>query len=175
MRFIIVFVLVLALQNSVRAETVPEGFILEKQQRTVARPTVARVVSDVLSGHKVVRPSMMPPDIADRLHRLDELDRKYFAILDVGHNHKEIEIMKEAYAVGQIDAILGLLFSTGLTDERIRWTQYININEPSERNIAKHILPSRLRALATVLLLTNYKEPKPLPPSNIVQLAIPER
>lgn len=129
MKLLIIIIFAIAMGNRIIAFASDE----------IERPLAEKVIADVTLGKAKIKPSMIPPNIFDRLYELEEKERSHLlwvkdmprrlAMVDhefgidlaTAEAREEIEEEKASAYVngfmrGQRFAIMGLLYATGITN-----------------------------------------------------------
>lgn len=141
-------------------------------------------IIDVLMGMADVKPSLIPPMVFDRLYEVERHQSQRLANADSiyekadkdSHVEYFTEGFKRGYMVGQRDALIGLLYAVGILRQNSVIREYVDTAEVrvvTRNSLSKgHLFYSNtttnLRALATMLLLLNFKEERPTSPGELI-------
>lgn len=142
---------------------------------------VEKVALDVISGKVQVRPSVIPPDVFDRLYNVEVAEQLYLEkikriIQETLPNSSEDTMagFELGWTIGQAAALQNLLYTASLiTDSSFdNITGAFDMIRKDNPTFFKVVTIPRFRTFVTMLFLRNYKEPNPIPPGDIVQVTI---
>ncbi|MDO8137874.1 MAG: hypothetical protein Q6354_09560 [Candidatus Brocadiales bacterium] len=144
---------------------------LEKQLEIVT------LVSDVVNGKATVRPSMVPPEIFDRIYFAEKQNQKLLAAFRERFSKlsaKEFGSAEWIFYLGQLTAMRDLLYIVGVLPESFYSSNagFGNFALETLTSSSVGLAIDRMRLVTTMLLLLNYKELTPIPPGDIVQVVL---
>lgn len=159
--------------NYLEGKSLSQKVLIEQQLEKKSSPQeimMMDLISDVVCDKAAVRPSMVPPEIFDRIYFVEKRTQEIMEALEKANpnNPNGVATAKGAFYLGQLIAMKDMLYVTGILP--VTFYSYYNVGRYYEMLDAS--VTDRMRLITTMLLLLNYKESNPVPPGDMVQVVI---